>query len=146
MAGGSGPHETSSVCTYDVTKVFEDTCKALEVGEMLESSAFDLQQAMTALEIGDAKMDVGLQRTDMMTAGQRVSQGEAPLDLSEDQILVVMDRLIQLEACWHEQFMLPQTVYTCLYMVDLDRCGFCYDATSFPLDLDNRLSNYMSVE
>eukprot|EP00890_Picochlorum_soloecismus_P002187 jgi/Picsp_1/296/NSC_00295-R1_n-alpha-acetyltransferase auxiliary subunit-like len=124
MAGESPcgeSHERSSVCTYDVTKVFEDTCKALEVGEMVESTAFDLQQAMTALEIGDMKMDVGLQRTDTMTAAQRVAQGEAPLDLSEEQILVVMDRLIQLEACWHEQFMLPQTVYTCLYMVDMDR-------------------------
>lgn len=121
MVGESGPDERSSVCTYDVTKVFEDTCKALEVGEMVESSAFDLQQAMTALEIGDVKMDVGLQRTDTMTVAQHVAQGEAPLDLSEEQILVVMDRLVQLEACWHEQFMLPQTVYTCLYMVDIER-------------------------
>jgi Mak10 subunit, NatC N(alpha)-terminal acetyltransferase len=38
------------------------------------------------------------------------------------QVLAVMDRLTALEAAWHAGHFLPQSVYTCLYMLLPDRC------------------------
>ena len=38
------------------------------------------------------------------------------------QMLAVMDRLMALEAAWHAGHFLPQSVYTCLYMLLPDRC------------------------
>jgi Mak10 subunit, NatC N(alpha)-terminal acetyltransferase len=38
------------------------------------------------------------------------------------QVLAVMDCLTALEAAWHAGHFLPQSVYTCLYMLLPDRC------------------------
>ena len=41
-------------------------------------------------------------------------------------MLAVMDRLAALEAAWHAGHFLPQSVYTCLYMLLPDRyAGAC---------------------
>jgi hypothetical protein len=110
--------------TYNVQDLLERARKSLKVGELLASPSFDLHTSMTAMEIGDPKMDPAMRRVDQRSLSERVATGEAPLEsLSESSLLATMDRLLQLEVAWHDRFMLSQTVYTCLYMMDLERYG-----------------------
>lgn len=43
----------------DVTKFLNDACATLNVGEMVHGENFSLYEAMTAVEVGCAKMDIG---------------------------------------------------------------------------------------
>jgi hypothetical protein len=98
-------------------------CDGMRVGELLHTEEFSLFDSMTAIEIGDIKMDIGMRRDEEVgTAEDLIAQGNAPLDLLPRQLLAVMDRLLVLEATWHTGSMLPQTVFTSLYMLQIDRC------------------------
>jgi hypothetical protein len=43
--------------------------------------------------------------------------------LSSADALAVADRLFAAEATWHQGHSLAQTVFTCLYMLQPDKCG-----------------------
>lgn len=66
-------------------------------------------------------MDAGADPT-CKTAEALIVAGSAPAQLSDAQVLAMMDRLAALEAAWHAGHFLPQSVYTCLYMLLPDRC------------------------
>lgn len=114
--------EKGAVAHFNVEAVLERIRLDLDVGQLFASPAFDLTNAMTAMEIGDPKMDPGMHRYDQKTLSERIASGEAPVyfDNAID-MLAIMDRLLQLEIGWHDHYMLPQTVYTCLYMMDMER-------------------------
>lgn len=78
---------------------------------------------------GDPRMDAGADR-DCRTAAELVAGGAAPQALSDAQIIGVMDRLAACEAAWHAGHFLPQSVYTCLYMLLPDRCHCSGPATT----------------
>lgn len=113
--------ESLGVFHVDISDLVEKTCQRMEIGELLASPAFDLAQSVSALEIGDPKMDVGYHRSEAKSVAEYVAAGEAPVQLSKSDLLSIFDRLLQLEVCWQERFMLPQTVYTSLYMMDMER-------------------------
>ncbi|KAL4459016.1 hypothetical protein ABPG75_013881 [Micractinium tetrahymenae] len=97
-------------------------CAGMGVGELLHGETFSLFDSTTAIEIGDAKMDVGLNRNEEIgTAEELIAGGAAPASLPPRPLLAVMDRLLVLEATWHAGSMLPQTVFTSLYMLQPDR-------------------------
>ena len=96
---------------------------------VLESNPFSsshLHPALvtqSAIEIGDPKMDLGARRhQDVGTPEELIASGHAPIDLSAPQLLNLMDQLMVMEAAWHGGGMLPQTVFTSLYMLQTDRC------------------------
>lgn len=93
-----------------------------EKDTVLHTDGFSLFEAMSAVEIGNEKMDVGLQAVPM-TLDQLLEAGAAPTELSPQQTLAVMDRLFEMEATWHNGGSLAQTVYTCLYMLRPERCA-----------------------
>lgn len=107
----------------NIKQLLEDARAQLEVGELLASSAFDLQTAMTAREIGDPKMDRcgSASDADLRSCAERIAAGEGRLDLQESEVLAVMDRLLQMEIGWHDRFFLCQTVYTSLYTSSVGR-------------------------
>ena len=92
----------------------------LDVGQMVQSSAFNLFEAMSAVEVGNPKMDAGarpkVQRAPL--AGRPL-----PLDLSRPQLIAWMDHLLTLEATWHIGGALAQTVSSSIHMMQLDRCA-----------------------
>jgi hypothetical protein len=45
------------------------------------------------------------------------------VELPPAQLLALLDRLLAMEATWHAGAMLPLSVFTSLYMLDVDRCG-----------------------
>lgn len=108
----------------DLQPFLERVCDQMSVGELLHDESFSLFESMTAIEIGDPKMDLGLRKhQDVDTPEELIEAGQAPIDLSAQQLLGLMDRLMVLEAAWHHGALLPQTVFTSLYMLQIDRLG-----------------------
>ena len=108
----------------DLQPFLQHVCNGMAVGELLAAESFSLHDSMTAIEIGDPKMDVGLRRGDARTAAELIADGAAPVALAPDTLLAVLDRLMAMEVAWHGGALLPQTILTSLYMLDLPRCVF----------------------
>eukprot|EP00955_Chlamydomonas_euryale_P084960 364034-Chlamydomonas_euryale.AAC.1 len=89
-------------------------------GTVVHGEAFSLYEAMSAVEIGNAKMDVGMQAApqplEALLAG-----GAAPTELNARERLAVVDRLMQMEMTWHTGGSLANTVFSCLYMLKPER-------------------------
>lgn len=107
----------------DVHDVLREAAEQLQPGELLHTESFSLFEAMSAIEIGDPKMDAGLDTATAPTADKLVQQGLAPDVLSSEEVLAVADKLFALQASWHVGNSLPQTVFTCLYLLKPDRCS-----------------------
>ncbi|KAG6549103.1 hypothetical protein Mapa_009329 [Marchantia paleacea] len=105
----------------DATGFLKAACDDLGVGELIHGENFSLFEAMSALEIMDPKMDAGMTTTGYKTVEEAVESGAAPIVLTISQIIDVMDHLLACEATWHKGHSLAQTVFSCLYMLKLDR-------------------------
>lgn len=105
----------------DVGPLLARACDSLKLGDILHGEDFSLQQAMSAVVIGAPKMDAGISGGRARTPAELIADGCAPLDLSWEAVLGIMDKLMAMEASWMAGFALTQTVYTCLYMFDLER-------------------------
>ena len=103
----------------EVEAALQQASAELAVGELLQADDFSLFATMSAVEVGDAKLDAGMGAS----SGRSVPMEEtAPLVLSPAAQLAVADRLLALEATWHGGHTLAQTVFTCLYLLNPDRC------------------------
>ena len=100
--------------------LLEQSRAELPVGSLIHGEAFSLFEAMSAVEIGNIKMDAGMLATPK-TVEALIEEGAAPLPLSSNQCLAVMDQLLAMEATWHSGGSLAQTVYSCLYMLRPER-------------------------
>ncbi|KAF8689938.1 hypothetical protein HU200_041573 [Digitaria exilis] len=82
---------------------------------------------MSALEIMDPKMDSGIERSQYNSIEEAIEDGVAPIPLSMDRTLDVqcsidvMDHLFSCEATWHKGHTLAQTVFTCIYLMRMER-------------------------
>ena len=110
---------------YDAQSVLHEITEQLQHGQMLQSEHFSLFEAMSAVEIGDPKMDAGLDTATAPTPDALVDQGLAPLELSGSQLIATLDRLATMQASWHSGNTIAQTVFVCLYMLKPDRCKKC---------------------
>ena len=111
----------------DAQPFLRRVCADLRVGELLHGPSFSLFDSTVAIEIGDVKMDIGLHRggeEELGSAEELIAGGAAPVQLPPPLLLAALDRLLCLEAAWHTGSMLPQTVFTSLYMLHPDRCGW----------------------
>lgn len=87
--------------------------------EMVHDQQFSLFDAMNAIEIGDPKMDIGLlYERPATTISELARAGTAPIDVNEETIAAIGDRLLQMEATWLSGSILGMTVFTCLYVLD----------------------------
>ena len=87
---------------------------------VISHAAFSLFEAMSAVEVGNIKMDVGLQAKPK-SLDDLIASGAAPADLKPQERLTVMDRLFELEATWQAGGSLAQTVFSCLYLLRPER-------------------------
>jgi len=117
----SGHEHTDDNSWFDVQATLQAAAGQLQPGEMLQAEHFNLFEAMSAVEIGDPKMDAGLDTASAPTPDQLVEQGLAPLELSHQQHLAILDQLAAMQASWHVGNSLAQTVFVCLYMLKPDR-------------------------
>eukprot|EP00249_Psilotum_nudum_P007405 c20534_g1_i1 orf=134-1501(+) len=106
----------------DASCFLSAVCNDLEVGELVHGENFSMFEAMSALEIMDPKMDAAMS-TGFNTVEEAVESGAAPIHLNILQLVDVMDHLLACEATWHRGHYLAQTVFSCLYLLKLDRAA-----------------------
>ena len=117
----SGHEHTDDNSWFDVQATLQAAAGQLQPGEMLQAEHFNLFEAMSAVEIGDPKMDAGLDTASPPTPDQLIEQGLASLELSHQQHLAILDQLAAMQASWHVGNSLAQTVFVCLYMLKPNR-------------------------
>lgn len=106
----------------DVQPFLHAVCGDMALDELVHGDHFSLHDAMMAIEIGDPRMDVGMRRGEKIrTLAQRIAANEAPNELPPGQLLAVIDRLMAMEVTWMLGAMLPQTVFTSIYVLDTTR-------------------------
>ncbi|KAL3159878.1 hypothetical protein ABBQ38_010276 [Trebouxia sp. C0009 RCD-2024] len=115
------PNRDETDCWFDAQSVLLEVTEQLQHGQMLQSDHFSLFEAMSAVEIGDPKMDAGLDTATAPTPDDLVDQGLAPLDLTGSQLIATFDRLAAMQASWHSGNSIAQTVFVCLYLLKPDR-------------------------
>lgn len=105
---------SKSVQWDDVTDVFNSARSSMGVGEMIHSPRFTLFTAMSAIELMDPKMDVGV------GIERDIRDVFIPDTLTDIQVINIMDRLLACEMSWLNSHTLPQTVFSCVYTQKLE--------------------------
>ena len=103
----------------------------LQPGQLVHGEHFNLFDAMCALEIGNPKTDAAAavrsqQHVPAEPAEEQAAAG--PASLTYEQVLRVVDHMMAQEVGWQRGHTLPQTVFTCLYLLHPERCvpaGIC---------------------
>lgn len=102
----------------DIGPLLAAASAQLAPGEMVQGAGFSLFEAMSAVEVGNPKMDAGARpKVEKLPPRER----PLPLELSRPQLVSWMDRLMALEATWHVGGALAQTVYSSLHMMQVPR-------------------------
>uniref|UniRef100_A0ACD5ZFF1 Uncharacterized protein n=1 Tax=Avena sativa TaxID=4498 RepID=A0ACD5ZFF1_AVESA len=119
---------SSDQCVWaDASQLVAAACADLQDGELVHGENFSLFAAMSALEIMDPKMDSGMERSGYYSIEEAIEDGIAPVPLSLDKTLDtqrtidVIDHLFSCEATWHKGHTLAQTVFTCIYLMKIER-------------------------
>ncbi|XP_058115623.1 uncharacterized protein LOC131258366 isoform X2 [Magnolia sinica] len=111
----------------DVSLLLDAACTDLQDGELIHGENFSLFAAMSALEIMDPKMDSGMENCGYHSVEEAIENGAAPIPLSSDRTadiqctIDVMDHLLACEATWHKGHSLAQTVFSCIYLLRIER-------------------------
>ncbi|XP_030757541.1 N-alpha-acetyltransferase 35, NatC auxiliary subunit [Sitophilus oryzae] len=105
----------------EITDLFHESVKDLDLGELLHDDLFGLFEAMSAIEMMDPKMDAGMLcnrgARKVTSFEQAVKDGYLLLvDLPPSTLLGVIDGTLARLASWLEGHSLAQTVFTCLYL------------------------------
>ena len=109
-----------------VTDDFMESCKDLELGELLHDNMFGLFEAMSAIEMMDPKMDAGMAKAGNIKRHKPLSFSEAvekkliPWEtISAPDFVTNFDHTMACVVTWLEGHSLAQTVFTNLYL----HCG-----------------------
>ncbi|WOL00497.1 N-alpha-acetyltransferase 35, NatC auxiliary subunit [Canna indica] len=133
-AGGGGRASTPPSIPAGDQTVWADAgplitaaCNDLQDGELIHGENFSLFAAMSALEIMDPKMDSGMENSGYRSIEEAIENNVAPVPLSLDptvdvqRTIDVIDHLISCEATWHKGHSLAQTVFSCIYLLRIER-------------------------
>lgn len=100
------------VIPVDITIKFADAVKTLEPGELVKDGFFTLFESVSALEIGDPKMDSGC-----VAPGEKFEEEyDVSRKLLPEEVLGIIDELICHEISWHLGYPLSQTLFTSVYV------------------------------
>uniref|UniRef100_A0A1D1ZAE2 N-alpha-acetyltransferase 35, NatC auxiliary subunit n=1 Tax=Anthurium amnicola TaxID=1678845 RepID=A0A1D1ZAE2_9ARAE len=132
VAGGGGPlpqmiPSGEQTVWADASHLIQAACNELKDGDLIRGENFSLFAAMSALEIMDPKMDSGMEKCGYHSLEEAIESGAAPVPLSSDRTLDVqccidvMDHLLACEATWHKGHSLAQTVFSCIYLLRIER-------------------------
>lgn len=86
------------------------------MGQLIHGEAFSLFEAMSAMEVGNDKMDAAARQEAQPRAPE-----SAPVEMHLKQLLATLDQLMVMEASWHAGNALAQTVFTSLHMLNVER-------------------------
>lgn len=105
----------------DITSEFFDSVQELKLGELLHHEMFGLFEAMSAIEMMDKKMDIGMidEKEKALTFEAAIKTGQLKLDNLEcDELIGIFDALFSCLVSWLEGHSPAQTIFTCLYLHD----------------------------
>ena len=115
----------------DITNKFTKLAGKLLPGELVQEPDFSLFDAMSAIELMDSKMDAALQwrtfssypRTleEALVNGTLKCDGHSP-----EELIGIMDEVLACIATWLEGHTLAQTVFTCMYLFDINKVENIY--------------------
>lgn len=88
----------------DVTNFLSEAVNDLKIGEMVHGKEFNLYDVMSAIEIMDPKMDIGCGGERVLSVEERLQNGSLKLDLTDIEILQVMDQLLCAEVNYTKLF------------------------------------------
>ena len=132
---GNCGHVTSAsrhkVEWVDITEKFSQMVKSLDPGELVQEPDFSLFDAMSAIELMDSKMDAALQwrtfRNYPRTLEEAIEMGVLKCsNHSPEELVGIMDEVLACIATWLEGHTLAQTVFTCMYLLDIDKVENIY--------------------
>ncbi|KAJ3869867.1 Mak10 subunit, NatC N-terminal acetyltransferase-domain-containing protein [Lentinula novae-zelandiae] len=95
----------------DVTSVFTLASQEMDPGSIVAIDAFSLSDAMTATEIGEPRLDTGIQ-----LENTERPQFDPLTPLLPEEICWIIDRSMAYETEWHASNPLAHTVFTLLYV------------------------------
>lgn len=114
-----------------VTTKFKDLVSHLKPGELVQEADFSLFDAMSAIELMDCKMDAALQwrtfREYPRTLEEAIEKGFLKCsNHSPEELVGIMDEVLACIATWLEGHTLAQTVFTCMYLLDIEKVENIY--------------------
>ena len=114
-------HDPEDPIWLDAQPFLTRVAEQMAPGEMVHAPSFSLFEAMSAIEIGDPRMDASLTALSSPTASDLVESGQAPTRLDDSALLSVLDKHMIMEMTWQQGHSLAQTVFTCIYMLQPNR-------------------------
>ena len=115
----------------DITAKFSKMATHLGPGELVQEPDFSLFDAMSAIELMDSKMDAALQwkmfNSYPRTLEEALEKGVLKCsNHSPDELIGIMDEVLACIATWLEGHTLAQTVFTCMYLLDIEKIENIY--------------------
>jgi N-alpha-acetyltransferase 35, NatC auxiliary subunit len=107
----------------DVAPLLAAAAGALDTNDLLHGPLFSLHDVMTAVEVGDAKLDAGAagKLPKSAAAADGACAPGCPPRPAADTALAVADGLLAAEAAWHAGGSAGTTILPCTYMLRPDR-------------------------
>ncbi|KAJ3555554.1 hypothetical protein NPX13_g10334 [Xylaria arbuscula] len=96
----------------DITKKFTAAVATMSPGEVIKDECFQLYDSVSAIEIGDKKMDSGIPDEGESLEEEYDVTGPS----AAEEILGIIDELLCLEMAWHLGYPLSQTVLTSVHV------------------------------
>ncbi|KAK0492210.1 Mak10 subunit, NatC N-terminal acetyltransferase-domain-containing protein [Armillaria luteobubalina] len=113
-SGPKGTDMPGGDAFLDVTDVFLDAAAEMEPGGLVLMDGFSLLDAMSALEIGEPRLDSG-----MITEKNRRPAFDPLMPLLPEEVCWIIDRSFSYEMEWHAGNLLSNTVFTLVYVHEL---------------------------
>uniref|UniRef100_A0A1I7Y9N1 Protein MAK10 homolog n=1 Tax=Steinernema glaseri TaxID=37863 RepID=A0A1I7Y9N1_9BILA len=105
----------------DITDKFEKACRELQVGQLVKSAYFNPYEAMSAIEMMDEKMDVGMKKLDLdsLHLNRAIETGRINVEnMPRSEIIATMDCTFAAMASWLNGQSLDQTLFTNILLQD----------------------------
>ncbi|KAK6045970.1 Mak10 subunit, NatC N(alpha)-terminal acetyltransferase [Cooperia oncophora] len=107
----------------DITERFFEDCSHLALGEVVRYDSFSLGEAMSAVELMDEKMDIGMKKvTRKMGLEESIAKGLYKCSLGEQ--LLIYDATFCTFVTWLEGSCIGQTLWTNVLLTDPERVHF----------------------
>ncbi|KIW92978.1 uncharacterized protein Z519_06827 [Cladophialophora bantiana CBS 173.52] len=96
----------------EITREFCSAASKLTAGKLVKDEHFTLYEAVSALEIGDPKMDSGCSAFD----ADIDEEFDPARTVSAEEMIWLMDQLMYREVAWHMGYPLSQTLFTSIHI------------------------------
>ncbi|KAE9413924.1 hypothetical protein Angca_009153, partial [Angiostrongylus cantonensis] len=107
----------------DITNRFFEDCSRLSLGEVVRYDSFSLGEAMSAVELMDEKMDIGMKKvTRKIGLEESIAMGLYESSLAEQ--LTTYDATLCAFVTWLEGSCIGQTLWTNVLLTDPERVRF----------------------